>query len=207
MQVRDVATGDLLEDLVAPAAYMNSLAFSPDGNTLATSGEGAVLMWDFSDPPGKAAPAVVGQPFAAAGTLVDGKPLDPAAYRDKVVLVTYWATWCQPCVAEIPRIKKLHDSLHDRGFEVLAISVDKDRDVLERFLESEKLPWQVICAPAGQEGKLDHPLARRYGVESIPKTFLIDRQGNIAAIDSEASELAKLAEKLLGPLDEKKTSE
>ncbi|HEX4143669.1 MAG TPA: redoxin domain-containing protein [Pirellulales bacterium] len=197
LQIRDVATGELLEDLVAPPCYMNSLAFSPDGDTLATSGEGAVLLWDFSDSPGRSAPAVVGQKFTAVGTLVDGKPLDWSAYRGKVVLVTYWATWCQPCVAEIPELKKVYHALHDRGFEVLAISVDRDRGVLERFLDSEKLPWQVVCAPGGQEGRLDHPLARRHGVDTIPKTFLIDRQGTIAAIDARGAELGKLVEELL----------
>jgi WD40 repeat protein len=203
LQVRDVASGALLEEVVSPPALAFSVVFSPDGNTLASSGAGGVLLWDFSDPPGKAAPAAVGQPFAAAGTLAGGARLDWAAYRGKVVLVTYWATWCQPCVAEIPEIRRAYDALHGRGFDVLAVSLDVDQAGLERFLATQDVPWQVVGgATAGQSGP-QHPLARKYGVESVPQFFLLDRQGNIAATGTHAADLLKLAEKLLGPEDEK----
>jgi peroxiredoxin len=197
LQIREVATGSLLEELIAPPGYMISLAFSPDGKTLATSGNGGVLLWDFTDPPGKASPAVVGRPFVATGTLAGGKPLDWDAFRNKVVLVTFWATWCAPCVAEIPETKKTFAALHDRGFEVLAVSLDDDLQVLERFLKTHEVPWPVVCGTSGDSAGRQHPLARKYGVESIPKSFLIDRQGNIAVIDPSAAELEKLAEKLL----------
>jgi len=204
LQVRDIATGTLLEDVIAPPSFPESAIFSPDGNTLATSGTGAVLLWDFRDPPGKGTAATVGQSFEAAGTLVGGEKLEWAAYRDKVVLVTYWATWCKPCVAEIPEIKKTYDALHDRGFDVLAVSLDDDQGTLERFLITQEVPWQVVCGATVEESGSQHPLARKYGVESIPKSFLLDRQGNIAAIDPHGAEFLKLAEKLLGPKDEKK---
>ena len=203
LQVRDIATGALLEDVVAPPSFLNSVIFSPDGNTLATSGTGAVLLWDFRVPPGQGTAAIVGQPFDAAGTLVGGKKLDWGGYRGKVVLVTYWATWCKPCVAEIPEIKKTYDALHERGFEVLAVSLDDDHGTLERFLNTQEVPWQVVCGATAEESGPQHPLARKYGVESVPKSFLLDRQGNIAAIDLHGTEFLKLAEKLLGPKDEK----
>ena len=203
LQVRDIATGALLEDVVAPSSFPNSVVFSPDGNTLATSGTGAVLLWDFRDPPGKGAAATVGQPFEAAGTLVGGKKLDWAAYRGKVVLVTYWATWCKPCVAEIPELKKTYDELRERGFDVLAVSLEDDHETLERFLNTQEVPWQVVCGATAEESGLQHPLARKYGVESVPKSFLLDRQGNIAGIDLHGKEFLKLTEELLGPKDER----
>jgi len=204
LQVRDVATGALLEDIVSPPAMSSSTVFSPDGNTLATSGAGAVLLWDFADPPGKAAPATVGQPFQAAGTLAGGAKLDWNAYRGRVVLVAYWATWCQPCVAEIPEIKRTYDALHERGFDVLAVSLDTDQAVLERFLETQKVPWPVVVgATAGPSGP-QHPLARKFGVESVPQFFLLDRQGNIAATGTHPADFVKLAEKLVGSDEEKK---
>jgi peroxiredoxin len=207
LQARDIASGALLEDLVAPQAFQNSVVFSRDGNTLASSGTGAVLLWDFRDPPGKTVPAIIGQPFEGAGTLASGKKLDWARYRGKVVLVTYWATWCQPCVAEIPELKKTYDALHKRGFEVLAVSLDDDRAVLDRFLGTQEVSWQVVCGAAGEALGRQHPLARKYGVDSIPKSFLIDRQGNIAAIDPHGAELVKLAENLLGTDGEKKAAQ
>ncbi len=136
--------------------------------------------------------------------LASGKKLDWADYRGKVVLVTYWATWCQPCVAEIPELKKTYGALHKRGFEVLAVSLDDDREVLDRFLATQEVPWQVVCGAAGKTLGPQHPLARKYGVESVPKSFLLDRQGNIAAIDPHGAEFLKLAEKLLKTNDEKK---
>jgi peroxiredoxin len=207
LQVRDVATGVLLEDVVSPPAIANSLAFSPDGRTLASSGAGGVLLWDFGDPPGKAAPAAVGQPFEAAGTLVGGvargAKLDWAAYRGHVVLVAYWATWCQPCVAEIPEIRQAYDALHPRGFDVLGVSLDVDQAVLEQFVATQEIPWPVVGgAMAGASGP-EHRLARKYGVDSVPKFFLLDRQGNIAATGTRAADLLKLAEKLVASDDEK----
>ncbi len=204
IHVIDAASGEILETLMTTQAHQLSCAFSPDGKTLATSGRGEVLLWDFRDPPGKGAAATIGQPFEAAGTLVGGKKLDWAAYRGKVVLVTYWATWCKPCVAEIPEIKKTYDALHERGFDVLAVSLDDDHETLERFLNTQEVPWQVVGGATAEESGPQHPLARKYGVESIPKSFLLDRQGNIAAIDPHGAEFLKLAEKLLGPKDEKK---
>ncbi len=160
LQVRDIATGALLEDVIAPPSLPNSVIFHPDGNMLATSGTGGVLLWDFRDPPGRGTAASIGQPFEAAGTLVGGKKLDWAAYRGKVVLVTFWATWCKPCVAEIPEIKKTYDALHERGFEVLAVSLDDDHGTLERFLNTQEVPWQVVGGATVDESGPQHPLAQ-----------------------------------------------
>ena len=171
LQARDVATGALLEDVVSPPAIVNSAVFSPDGKTLATSGAGGVLLWDFSDPPGKAAPATVGQPFAAAGTLVDGTKLDWAAYRGRVVLVAYWATWCQPCVAEIPEIRHAYDALHPRGFDVLAVSLDVDQAVLGRFVAAQEVPWPVVAGATAGPSAPEHPLRASTASSRFPNSF------------------------------------
>ena len=90
----DATSGQVLETLPAPAAFMSSMAFSPDGRTLATSGKGAVLLWDFSTPPGgRTLIDLVGQPLELAGDLAGGGTLDGSALQGRVVLVDFWATW------------------------------------------------------------------------------------------------------------------
>src|SRR5260370_38395244 len=82
-----------------------------------------------------------GKEIVLKGTKLEGKEVDLKSYRGKVVLVDFWATWCPPCIAELPNVKKLYETYHDRGFEVVGISQDRTMDALTKFLEKEKLPW------------------------------------------------------------------
>ncbi|MGQ9575935.1 MAG: redoxin family protein [Thermoguttaceae bacterium] len=139
---------------------------------------------------------LVGKPLELAGTKMDGTPLDWASYRGKVVLVDFWATWCGPCRAELPRVKKHYENYHDRGFEVVGISVDRDRQALEQFLENQPLPWPTLHEKQLQGRS---PLATYYGVMAIPTVFLVDREGKVVSIRARGDELASLLEKLIGP--------
>ena len=65
------------------------------------------------------------------GTLVTGKPFDPESLKGKVVFVDFWATWCGPCRAELPNVKRNYEKYHDKGFDVIGISLDDDRDGLK----------------------------------------------------------------------------
>ena len=94
------------------------------------------------------AAADVGQP---APELVvqelGGQTFDLAAQRGKVVIVNFWATWCPPCREELPNVKSVYDKYHDKGFEVVAVSLDQDSDALARYVKEHGLPWpQIICA-------------------------------------------------------------
>jgi peroxiredoxin len=116
-----------------------------------------------------------------------GKPFSLAAYKGNVVLIDFWATWCGPCRAELPNVLSTYAKYHSKGFEVLGISLDDDKEVLENFIKTQKMTW-----PQYFDGKAwENKLSQKYGITGIPATFLIDGEGTIIARDLRGPELAK----------------
>ena len=108
---------------------------------------------------------------------LDGKPLSISALKGKIVLVDFWATWCGPCVGEIPNVVKVYEKFHDQGFAIVGISLDQDKDKVTAFLKEKKMAW-----PQFFDGKgWGNELAAKYGVHSIPATYLLDKEGKILA--------------------------
>ena len=107
--------------------------------------------------------------------LVRGEPLKLGAQRGKPVMVNFWATWCPPCREEMPAMERLYSRHRERGFVLLAISVDSDAALVKPFLDKHKLTF-----PVGLDAKMD--LANAYGVRALPASFLIDRHGYLAAL-------------------------
>lgn len=122
-------------------------------------------------------PFQVGQPLEIRFTALDGREVNLAALKGKVVLVHFWATDCGPCVAEIPNIKATYERLHAKGFEIVGISLDdnESESVLRQFIRDRSLPW-----PQYFDGKgLGNRLSLQYGILSIPEMWLVDRRGNL----------------------------
>jgi thiol-disulfide isomerase/thioredoxin len=124
----------------------------------------------------------IGKPPEIAGPTLAGSEIDISDFKGKVVLVDFWATWCGPCVAELPNVRSVYDKYHDQGFEVIAVSFDQTKDELAKFVADQKLPWPQIFFD--EEGKRfwQNPLGRKYGIDGIPATFLVDREGNLQKI-------------------------
>ena len=140
-----------------------------------------------------------GNPMQIEAKLLDGQPFDWASYRGKVVLIDFWATWCGPCIGELPNVKENYKKYHDKGFDVVGISLDKSREPLEKFIEKEELPWAQLYDEAIQEGKgWNHPVAQFYGISAIPSVILVDRDGKVVSMKARGPELGKQLEKLLG---------
>jgi peroxiredoxin len=129
--------------------------------------------------------ASVGKPVELAGPKVDGKPFTTKDWKGKVILVDYWATWCEPCLREVPKIKRAYIDYHAKGLEVLGVSCDRDGDVLQQFLaQRNDMPWPQLW-DAAQSAKIKwHPIAKEYGVLRIPAMFLIDRKGVLRSVDA-----------------------
>ena len=122
----------------------------------------------------------VGKPLALAFTALDGREVDLAKMTNKVVLVDFWATWCGPCVKEIPRMLKLYEDHHAKGFEIVGISLDESKADLEAFVAKKKLPW-----PHSFEGRgWKSLLAKQYGVNSIPRMWLVNKKGLVVSTDA-----------------------
>jgi thiol-disulfide isomerase/thioredoxin len=119
--------------------------------------------------------------------------IDLAKMKGKVVLVDFWATWCGPCIAELPNVQETYAKHHDKGFEVIAISLDKDEDKLKKFIEDKKMPWAQYFDGKGWGNEI----STGFGIKGIPATFLIGTDGKIVATNLRGANLEKAVAKAL----------
>lgn len=135
----------------------------------------------------------IGQPaedFTA--TDLSGNEISLSAYRGKVVLLDFWATWCLPCVAEAPNIKRVYDEYKDEGFVVIGINLDQNRSALEAFIEREGIEWpQIFDAEGG------YRLSMLYRADMIPAMFLIDKDGILRDTNARGDRLESGVKKFL----------
>jgi peroxiredoxin len=147
---------------------------------------------------------LIGNKMRIEGTTLEGKPFDPASYEGKVVLVMFWSTTCGPCRPETENVKKEYKLYHDRGFDVIGISCDSDREGLEKFLEEHEVPWTTLFEDDADKTGFKNPTADYYGISGIPTVVLIGRDGNVVALSPRGPKLRRELEKLIGPAEEKK---
>ncbi len=134
-----------------------------------------------------------GKPMEIKGTLLDGTPFDQKSLAGKVVLVDFWATWCGPCRAEIPNMKQEYEKYRAKGFEVVGVSLDDDRDALVKFVQTEEIPWPILFDKSEDGG---NALATFYGIRGIPQLILIGRDGNVITLNARGPKLSEELEKL-----------
>ncbi len=132
------------------------------------------------------------KPLELKVTGVDGKEIDVSKLRGKVVLMDFWATWCGPCVKEVPQVVETYKKFHDKGFEIVGISLDSDKDKLLAFTKDKGMDW-----PQYYDGKVwSNVIAKDFGISSIPAMWLLDKKGMVVTREAR-KDLAGQVEKLL----------
>ncbi|MGH7310879.1 MAG: TlpA disulfide reductase family protein [Candidatus Rokuibacteriota bacterium] len=107
--------------------------------------------------------------------LVDGKSFRLTGHRGKILLINFWATWCPPCLEEMPALERLWRQHKDNEFVLLAVSLDSDPGLVGPFLTRHRLTFPVALDPKFE-------VANLYGVRALPATFVVDRLGNLVAL-------------------------
>jgi thiol-disulfide isomerase/thioredoxin len=124
-------------------------------------------------------------------TAVDGKEFDLSKLQGKVVLIDFWATWCGPCVAELPNVIKAYKEFNPKGFEIVGISLDQDKATLEAFVKEHGMTWPQYYDGKGWENEI----STKYGISSIPAMWLVNKKGMVVSTNAGAGleeQVAKL---------------
>jgi thiol-disulfide isomerase/thioredoxin len=129
----------------------------------------------------------VGRPYAFSLTTTEGKVIDSRKLLGKVVLVECWATWCGPCIQQIPELKKVYEKWHEKGMEVVGVSLDEDPNAAGVAAKKHELPWPLVVLPAGEEAR--ELWTQASGINVIPRLLVIDRTGVLRADVSSAKDL------------------
>ena len=151
------------------------------------------ILKDFSDSRYAAAIAgtrrrteAIGKPFELEFTeAINGSPITMKDFKGKVVVIDFWATWCGPCVAEMPHMKEIYAQYHDRGVEFIGISLDQPKedgglDSLKKYVKEEKIPWPQYYQGNGWESKF----SRSWGINSIPAMFVVAPDGTLYSVEA-----------------------
>ena len=128
---------------------------------------------------------------------LEGKAISLSSYRGKVVMVHFWATWCPPCVEELPALERLYRAYFGKDLEVLAVSVDEGgAGAVGQFMRKNGFALPVLLNP-------DQSVSRQYGTFKFPETYLVDREGIvrrkiIGAADWTSPEAQKFVQAMVG---------
>jgi peroxiredoxin len=124
---------------------------------------------------------------------IEGKAVSLADFRGKYVLLEFWASWCGPCRAENPNLRKQYQLYKDKGLEIVGVSLDHDKDAWVKAIEKDQLPWVHVSDLQGWK----NAVSTSYGIMGVPANFLIDPQGKIVAQNLRGEALNKKLQEIL----------
>ncbi len=188
-----------------PKAYINILVFPRLMNSRNLDDTQLKELYDSLDPELKETKEgkEIGDMFAASvGNIApefsapnpEGKTVSLKDAMGKVTIIDFWASWCGPCRKENPSVVAMYNELHDKGLNIIGVSLDKDDAAWKKAIADDNLTWSHISNLKFWED----PIAKQYGVQSIPATFILDASGKIVAKDLRGEELKAKVKELLG---------
>lgn len=125
---------------------------------------------------------------------VKGDSIALSDYRGKIVLLDFWATWCGPCLPEIPHLKSIQAKHPEKELQIIGIALEDDPGKLMKFLAEKEMNWPHVL----QSGRWKDELSGLFNITGIPQTYIIDRNGTIAAKELRGQELEKEIAKIIG---------
>ena len=127
-------------------------------------------------------------PVAFKFTGLDGRKVDLEKLRGNVVLLDCWATWCVPCIGEVPHLKAAYERYHAGGLEIVGISSDDDKEALEKFLKEKQISWPQYFDGKGELNRF----ALEFDITGVPTMWLLDRKGNLRDLNARNNLDAKI---------------
>jgi cytochrome c biogenesis protein CcmG, thiol:disulfide interchange protein DsbE len=145
---------------------------------------------------GNTRPTRIGSPAPDFTVQDSDRKVTLSEFRGKVVVLNFWATWCQPCVQEMPSLVSMQRKMKDKGITVVAVSLDEDEEAYRRFLVNYRIDFLTVRDPKQQSNNL-------YGTIKFPETYIIDRNGImqrkfIGAVDWTEPEVVEFLTKIAG---------
>ncbi|MHB8899141.1 MAG: thioredoxin-like domain-containing protein [Thermoguttaceae bacterium] len=135
----------------------------------------------------------VGNVIRFNGKAPDGDTVDLDKYRGKVVLIQYWASWCEPCKTDMSVLKDMAIRYGTKGFDVIGVNLDRTAEEMKSYLGQNPLPWKQIR----EEGGLDSRPASELGIHMLPTMILVDQEGRVVNRNIHVAELDSELRKLI----------
>ncbi|MBM2833834.1 MAG: Thioredoxin protein [Candidatus Brocadiaceae bacterium] len=126
-------------------------------------------------------------------TDVDGKSIDMAKHKGNIIIIDFWATWCDPCIQEFPNVKKLYSKFKDKGVQFIGVSLDDDIEDLRGFVKQVEVEWPQIFDGKRWQGAIPS----LYHIQAIPTMVLLDRESKVRYVGSDTEAVTRIVTTLL----------